>query len=78
MRYLVLQIRITLLFHGQKEQSANKRMHESPPQINSKRFLGRHARMIQGRQGNCKHVAFLPALSVIPLTFLTCEDFEAR
>ena len=78
MQYLVLQIRITLLFHSQKEQSANKRMHKSPPRINGECSLGQHARMIQGLQGNCKHVAFLPALSVIALTFLICEEIEAR
>ena len=79
MRYLVLQFRITLLFHGQKGQSlCIKRMHESPPRINSKCSLGQHARMMQGLQGNCKHVAFLPALTVIYLTFLICEEIEAR
>ena len=79
MRYLVLHFRITLLFHGQKEQSANKRRHKSPPRINNKGSLAQHARMMQGLQGNCKHVAFLPALSVISLTFLICEEeIEAR
>lgn len=66
-------------FHGQKEQSANKRRYKSPPRINNKGSLAQHARMMQGLQGNCKHVAFLPALSVISLTFLICEEeIEAR
>jgi hypothetical protein len=78
MRHLVLQFRFTLLFHGQKELSANRCMYKSPSQINSKCTLGQHARMIQGLQGNCKHVPCPPALSVISLTFLICEEIEAR
>ena len=78
MRHLVLQFRFALLFHGQKRQSANRCMYKSPFQINSKCTLGQHARKIQGLQENCKHVPCLPALSVISLTFLICEEIEAR
>jgi hypothetical protein len=76
LRYLILQIRITLLFHGQKEHSAYKRMHKLPLRITNGHSLGQHARKIQGPQGNCKNAECLPAMSVIPLTFLTCEEAE--
>lgn len=69
MQYLILQIRIAFLCYGQNEHSAYKYKHKSPPRIRNGRSLGRHARKIQGPQGNYKNAEFLPALSVISMTF---------
>lgn len=45
-------------------------MRKSPPRINNINFLGRHAGMMEGLWGNCKHARVPSTLNVLTVTYI--------